>query len=260
VLKFPHPALLPSLALPLVFAMWNLPALHAQSSDNPRTFEVATIKPSNDPGVHLYLDESGVFHPTGTRLADLIKLAYDLHSRQIVGGPSWLDRDKFDLFAKPDRPGKPPLAELKIMLQRLLADRFQLALHREKRELPVYAITVAKSGAKITRNDKDPNGSFSFGAGPRVITVTNGTIADLANVLQNSGNIVDRPVVDQTGLGSARYDLTAKWTPLASPPDGADAPPEFFTAFQQQLGLKLESTKALIDVMVIDRAEKPSQN
>jgi uncharacterized protein (TIGR03435 family) len=228
-----------ALAVPLTV---SAPALHAQSKtagsatqalpsqapiseDAGPMFEVATIKPSKDDGVHLYLDDSGIFHPTGPSLSDLIKLAYDVHSRQIVGGPSWLDRENYDLFAKPDKPGKPTLAQLKVMLQKLLADRFQLVLHHEKRELPVYAITVVKSGAKLTRNDRDPNGNPAFGAGPRVITMTNGTMADLANGMQRSGNILDRPVVDQTGLGTARYDLIAKWTPLSSQASARETEP-----------------------------------
>jgi uncharacterized protein (TIGR03435 family) len=238
------------------------------SADAASVFEVATIKPSKDDGVHLYLDASGVFHPTGPSLGDLIKLAYDVHSRQIVGGPPWLDREKYDLFAKPDRPGKPTLAHLKQMLQKLLADRFQLSLHHEERELSVYAIRIGKSGAKLSQNDNDPDGNLSYSAGPRMVSLTNGTMADLANGLQRSGNILDRPVVDQTGLGSARYDLMVRWTPLGSQAeagggerrgDDAGSPPDLFTAFQQ-LGLKLESTKALVDVLVIDHAEKPSQN
>jgi uncharacterized protein (TIGR03435 family) len=265
------PNWLTALAFPLALAMWNAPTLRAQSKDTDRgaVFEVSTIKPSSDPGVHLYLDDSGLFHPTGPTLGDLIKLAYDVHSRQIVGAPSWLDSEKWDLFAKPDKPGKPSLAQLKGMLQKLLADRFQLALHHEKRDLPVYAITVEKSGAKLTRNDSDPNGNPTYSAGPRVVTMTNGTLADLANGLQRSGNILDRPVVDQTGLGSARYDLIVKWTPLAAQTqvggtearvDNGDAPPDLFTAFQQQLGLKFVSTKAPVDVLVIDHVEKPSAN
>jgi uncharacterized protein (TIGR03435 family) len=239
------------------------------SADAAAVFEVVTIKPSKDEGVHLYLDPSGVFHPTGPTLSDLIKLAYDVHSRQIIGGPSWLDREKYDLSAKPDKPGRPNLAQLKVMLQKLLADRFQLALHREKRELSVYAITVAKSGAKLTPNDNDPNGNPAYSAGPRVVSMTNGSMADLANGLERSGNILDRPVVDQTGLGSARYDLIVKWTPLTSQAqaggtepqgDNGDATPDLFTAFQQQLGLRLESTKASVEVLVIDHVEKPSEN
>jgi uncharacterized protein (TIGR03435 family) len=239
----------------------------ATPMDAGSVFEVVTIKPSQDEGVHLYLDPSGLFHPTGPSLSDLIKLAYDVHARQIVGGPSWLDREKYDLSAKPDRPGKPTLPQLKMMLRKLLADRFQLSLHHEQRELSVYAITVVKSGAKLTPNDNDPNGNPSYSAGPRVVSLTNGTIADLANGLQRSGNILDRPVVDQTGLGSARYDLIVKWTPLTQAQaggerraDDADPPPDLFTAFQQQLGLKLISARAPVDVLVIDHVEKPSEN
>jgi uncharacterized protein (TIGR03435 family) len=265
----PHPLKLARATSETAWAIPDPPPPTPMSADAGAVFEVVTIKPSKDDGVHLYLDASGVFHPTGPSLSDLIKLAYDVHSRQIVGGPSWLDREKYDLFAKPDKPGKPTLAQLKVMLQKLLADRYQLSLHHEKRELSVYAITVGKSESKLTRNDNDPNGNSSFSAGPRVVSLTNGTMADLANGLQRSGNIFDRPVVDQTGLGSARYDLIVKWTPLASQAqvgggerraDDADSPPDLFTAFRQQLGLKLVSTKAPVDVLVIDHVEKPSEN
>jgi uncharacterized protein (TIGR03435 family) len=145
------------------------------------------------------------------------------------------------------------------MLQKLLADRFHLTLHREKRELPVYAIAVAKSGPRVTRNENDPDGLPRFSAGPRVLSMTNGTMADLADVLQSSA-IVDRPVVDQTGLGSARYDFIVRWTPLSPEASPAGGPPDLFTAFQEQLGLKLESANSPVDVLVIDRVEKPSAN
>ena len=122
----------------------------------------------------------------------------------------------------------------------------------------------------MTKNDNDPNGLPAFGGGPRGLVVRNSTIAEWAAMLQ--GNVVDLPVVDQTGLGSNRYDFILKWTPdqaqlqlanpgaLAPAADNPDAPPDLFTAFEQQLGLKLVSTKAPVDVLVIDRAEKPSEN
>jgi uncharacterized protein (TIGR03435 family) len=85
--------------------------------------------------------------------------------------------------------------------------------------MPVYAITVAKSGPKLTDNDSDPNGRYSFGVGPRSLNFRNATMADFASILQASGGILDRPVVDQTGLGSAKYDFMLNWTP-----DGASVP------------------------------------
>ena len=149
-----------------------------------------------------------------------------------------------------------------------MADRFELTFHHDNRELPVYAITVAKSGAKLIENNSDPNGQPGFSVGPRTLQLTNATMTDFARILMAS--VADRPVVDQTGLGSKRYDLALKWTPDAPPsqpgsateraPDSAGAPPDFFTAFQEQLGLKLGATKAPVDVFVIDSVNEPSAN
>jgi uncharacterized protein (TIGR03435 family) len=156
------------------------------------------------------------------------------------------------------------------MVQKLLKERFELTFHNEKKELSVYAITVAKTGPKLTKNDSGGN-LPGFGPGRGNFLVRNSTIAEFASVLQ--ANILEQPVVDQTGLGTTRYDFTLKWTPdpsqsqiggpapaPAPAADGADVPPDIFAAFQQQLGLKLESTKAPVDVMVIDHLEKPSEN
>ncbi|MBZ5634637.1 MAG: TIGR03435 family protein [Acidobacteriia bacterium] len=237
-------------------------------------FEVATIKPSDParPGKLFTVRGQDVI-TINTTLSDLITMAYDLHLRQVTGGPAWLESDKYDITGKPEVPGQPNVAQIKIMIQKLLADRFQLKFHREKKELSVYAITVGKTGAKLTASQSDPNslpGLFFGRAAPSGMSfnVRNATIAEVAGVLQ--GSVLDKPVVDQTGL-SEKYDFTLKFTPdpgqmagLGGPPppatDSLDAPPDIFAAFQQQLGLKLESTKAPADVMVIDKVEKPSAN
>jgi uncharacterized protein (TIGR03435 family) len=236
-------------------------------------FEVATIKPARPEGRFSLLvnPHHGLLTTTQTSVSDLIKCASDLHPRQITKGPAWLESEKFDITAKPDTPGLPNGAQLKMMVQKLLTERFQLTFHREKRELSVYAITVSKTGAKLTKSES-PLNLPGFAGGPRNFLVRNATMEEFAHVLQ--GNILEQPVVDQTGLGATRYDFTLKWTPDATqsgfgggpapapPPlaDGADAPPDIFAAFQQQLGLKLESTKAPVDVLVINRLEKPSDN
>jgi uncharacterized protein (TIGR03435 family) len=235
------------------------------------TFEVATIKPTKE-GTHFSIHPtgSGELVATDVSLAYLIKFAYEVHPSQITNGPAWLDTDKYDLTAKPDIEGQPSLKQMRAMVQKLLADRFQLAFHREKIELPAYAVTVAKGGPKLTRNDANPDGNPGYGGGPAGMRVLNSTIAEFISFILNDS--VGLPVVDQTGLGSARYNFTLKWTPDASPTqhggpaagappaDNADAPPDIFAAMQQQLGLKLESTKSLMDVMVIDHVEKPSPN
>ncbi|MCU1334942.1 MAG: hypothetical protein JWO19_523 [Bryobacterales bacterium] len=234
-------------------------------------FEVATIKPARPDGrFSLLVNRSGLLTTTGTTVSDLIKFAYDLHPRQITRGPSWLESEKFDVTAKPDTAGIPNPKQLKMMVQKLLKERFQLTFHSEKKELSVYAITVSRTGAKLTKNESGGN-LPGYGGGPRAFNVRNSTIAEFASILQS--NILEQPVVDQTGLGSTRYDFILKWTPDPSqsqiggpapvaPPaaEGADPPPDIFTAFQQQLGLKLENTKAPVDVIAIDRVEKPSEN
>jgi uncharacterized protein (TIGR03435 family) len=196
----------------------------------------------------------------------VIQFAYSVRRPQISGGPSWLESERFDIVGKPDMEGTPNMSQVRGMLEKLLADRLQLSLHHEAKELPVYALTVAKGGLKLTEDTSDPNGlpMFLGSGGLQGRSVRNATMAQFASDLQ-----VGRPVVDQTGLGAKKYDFTLKWKPDAPPinPAGAapaadtlDAPPDIFAAIQQQLGLKLESTKAQVDVIVIDHVEKPSAN
>jgi uncharacterized protein (TIGR03435 family) len=251
-----------------------LPPPQIMPADAKPSFEVSTIKPAKPGrGFSLLVNRSGMMNTTSTSLSDLIKFAYDLHPRQITKGPAWLETEKFDITAKPDTPGIPNGTQLKAMVQKMLAERFELAFHREKKELSVYAITVAKGGPKLAKSES-PGNLPGFGMPPGRLMVRNATMAQLANVMQ--ANLLEQPVVDQTGLGEARYDFTLQYTPDASqraqlaalgpgaapppPANDPDAPPDLFTAFQQQLGLKLESTKAPVDVLVIDKAEKPGEN
>jgi uncharacterized protein (TIGR03435 family) len=247
------------------------PPVRMALNANP-AFEVATIRPSDPARREQIITLRGAeVITTNVTLHDLINLAYWLHPKQLTGGPAWTESDKFDMTGKPDAPGQPNVDQMKIMIQKLLADRFQLKFHFEKRELPAYAIGIAKTGAKITRSQDDPKGlpGFYFGrsASGTTLTFRNSPMSQVTAILQN---FLDKPVVDQSGL-SERYDFTATFTldaaqavRLGSPPppaaDNPDAAPDVFTAFQQQLGLKLESTKAPVDVMVIDKVEKPSEN
>jgi len=248
------------------------PPAKLMPTDATPEFEVATVKPSKpEERFSLLVNRSGMLNTTNTSVSDLIKFAYDLHPRQIKG-PAWIETEKFDVTGKPDVQGMPNGKQLKSMVQKLLADRFQLTFHREKKELSVYTIAMAKNGAKIAKSESNPLNLPGFGGGPRGLNVRNATMAEFASMLQ--ANILDQPVVDQTGFGATRYDFSLKWTPdaaqlsqlggpgLNAQPavDNPDAPPDLFTAFQQQLGLKLESTKAPVDVLVIDRVEKPSAN
>ncbi len=229
-------------------------------------FEVATIKPSNPEvrGQSILVGRGGgnMFTTTNTTLNDLITFAWDLHARQIVNGPSWLESERFDVTAKPEQPGIPNATQLRAMEQKLITERFGLVFHKEKRDLSAYVITVVKSGHKLTKNDSGGILPGFGGRGPGAIGVRNTTMTEFASFLQ--GRLFDRPVVDQTGL-SGKFDFQLEWRPdqLTGQPGGTPLPPEvearsdIFNAFQEQLGLKLESTKAPVEVYVIDKVQKP---
>jgi uncharacterized protein (TIGR03435 family) len=243
----------------------------AMAANAPLTFEVATIKPSK-PGAQgkaITMRGPHEFVTINTSLNDLITFAYGIHVKQISGGPAWLDSELYDITAKPEAEGLPNRKQLEGMMQKLLADRFQLAFHREKKDLSVYAITAGKTGPKLTKSEGDPNGLPGLGfRGLGQLFANNANMKDFADLLQ--GMVLDRPVVDQTGL-AGRWDFTLNWTPdefqfaglgvkVPPPSEKPDAPPDLFTAVQQQLGLKLEGAKAPVEILVIDKVEKPSAN
>jgi uncharacterized protein (TIGR03435 family) len=239
-------------------------------------FEVATIKPSdpNRPGWGIGINPSGMINTINTTLADLIKFCYDLHPKQVVNAPAWMDTDKFDVTAKPDTPGMASLPQMRAMMQQLLVDRFGLKFHDDKRELQAYAITVAKGGEKVKKEENIKLPLPGFGGIPqRGFTVRNATIAEFASVMM--AQFMDLPVVDQTSLGDTRYSFTLKFTPdpgmrpfggAGAPPQGqpptpdADAPPDVYAAMEQQLGLRMQKTRTNVPVMVIDKVDKPSDN
>lgn len=234
-------------------------------------FEVATIKPSvpNRPGKLFSIRGTEVI-TINTTLDDLLVFAYGVHPRQVVGAPSWAESDKFDINGKPEGGGLPNLNQFKVMIQKLLTDRFHLAFHHDKKELTVYALTVGKNGAKLTKSESTGTVPALLFRGLGNLPARNATMEEFAGVMQ--GAVLDRPVVDQTGL-KGRFDFQLLWTPdetqfaalrgpgpLPAPPEGAETQPDLFTAIQQQLGLKLESTKAQTDVLVVDKVERPSEN
>jgi len=254
-------------------AAWPIPTppppLKPMAADANPTFEVATIKPSSpDEQGKIFTVRGRRFVTVNTTLADLLTFGYGIHVRQIVNGPDWLNTTKFDLNAEPDGEGQPNDKQWKSMIAKLVADRFKLASHHEKRDLSVYALVVAKGGPKLAASTGDPNGlpgMFFRGFGD--LPVRNANMQDFAGLLQSA--VLDRPVVDQTGL-AGRFDFALKWTPdetqfasfgprPATPAGESDAP-DLFTAMQQQLGLKLDAVKAPTEVMVIDHVEKPSPN
>ena len=237
------------------------PAPRSMPADATLAFEVSTIKPAApDRGLSIHVNPSGLLTTTNSSLLELIKYAYDLNPKQITGGPRWVEDEKFDITDKTETAGSPSAKQLKAMIRRLLAERFGLTSHSEEKELGVYAIRQSKDGAKIAEETSLPAGLPEFaGSGPRGLNAKNATIADFAGLLQ--ALVLDRPVVDQTGLGSKRFNFILRWTPASLAADAAaDAPPDLFLAVQRQLGLTLESAKAPVKVMVIDKVERPGEN
>ncbi|HTH54234.1 MAG TPA: M56 family metallopeptidase [Edaphobacter sp.] len=253
---------------------WTIPEPPAKippmAADANPSFEVATIKPSdpNSKGKG-FGGPPRHFQTHNTTLNDLIMFIYGVNTKQIIGAPSWSETDKFDITTgQPDVPGSPNQEQVKIMMRKLLETRFGLKFHKDKKELSAYVLGVAKDGPKLTKSTGDPNNppAFFFTKFGH-LTVRNATMDDFANGMQ--GAVFDRPVVNHTGL-EGRWDCTLKWTPDDTqfqvfgakivPDESADAPPPVFTAIQEQIGLKLDAAKTMVDVMVLDHVEKPSEN
>jgi uncharacterized protein (TIGR03435 family) len=193
-------------------------------------------------------------------MSDLLKFSYGLQQSQIAKTQDWVNAESYDISAVPDGEGEPSIKQWEWMIQKLMADRFQLKFHFEKQEQAVYVLTVAKTGPKLTRSESDPSvpGGMGFGP-PGNFGATNQTMVDIAEALGQG--VLNRPVKDQTGL-TGRFNLRLTWTPdgLATATENPNGLPDFFTAIQEQLGLKLVSTKAAVDVIVIDHVERPSAN
>lgn len=229
------------------------------AADAHPAYEVATIKPS-DPA-----DNSAGFHSEGRRLFaenepmdQLIAFAYQVHPKQIVDGPDWFSKDRWDVKGVPDIAGAPNEQQMREMMQKLLAERFGLKFHRAKRELSIFAITVAKGGSKLAASKSDPNSLLDQTGSDNGVEhdwrFTNNSIADFAEDMQY---FLDRPVVDETGL-KGKFDFKLKWSTNDAPNNDPNAPPGLLTAVQEQLGLKIEATKGPADVLVIDHVERPS--
>lgn len=233
------------------------------------SFEVSTVKPSKPdaPGKLFVVEPGGKFRTLNFSLGEMISTAYGVQAKQVIGAPDWVWSEKFDVEATPDTPGMPSRTQLMNEVQKLMTDRFQLKFHRDKREMSALLLTVAKGGAKLKTSDNPAGLPGLFFGGVGVLNVSNAHIVEFTGLMQQA--VLDRPIVDQTGL-TGKYDFTLKWTPdeaqmaqmgmKAAPSEAADAPPNLFTAMQEQLGLKLESGKAPVEVLVLDKVEQPSAN
>jgi len=265
--------------------------LAAQSAPALLTFDVASIKPTapETRGTSLQFQPPNGLRVSNAPLLMLITFAYDVREFQVTGGPGWVGSDRFDLLAKAERAAggddiptdfrkmsdaqrEAKAKEMRERVRALLTDRFQLKVHKETKEGSVYALVVAKNGSKLQEGKESADGQQGMRSNRGELT---GMLASIPMVVNFLSGQLGRPVIDKTDL-KGKYDFKMKWVPdmgsgggpmepknpgggegpPASTPDG----PTLFTALQEQLGLKLESQKGPIEMIVIDRVEKPSEN
>jgi uncharacterized protein (TIGR03435 family) len=227
-------------------------AVWAQTAPVPR-FEVVSVKPSlAESGNSGITTRRGTLKASNVSLKRCIIGAYGIGPHQVVGGPAWLDSDRFEIDARADKSVNRD-DTLMLMLQGVLADRFQLTLHRETRTVSAFLLEVARNGPKLQKTADDGDSSTNSRHGG--LDARNTDMDLFAKVLARN---VELPVVNRTGL-PGRFDFKLEWTP-----DGdrqkPDSAPSIFTALEEQLGLRLRTAKAPVDVVVIDRAEKPGPN
>jgi uncharacterized protein (TIGR03435 family) len=252
----------------------DLPAPPAAASTSSASsaapsYEVVSIKPHKQgDGSSSWRSTEDGFSAQGASLMGLIFSAYNLTMPdQIVGLPSWGDSNDFDIDAKMDERTTAALQKLprderwKVecsMMRDVLADRFQLKIHKETRDLPIYNLVIAKTGSKLKETPKDKNTGYSVRSGK-----ISGDGIPFDSLIMNLSGQVGRIVVNKTGL-TGDYAIELNWQPdpmqAGAGPANADALPDLFTALQEQAGLKLEPAKGQVDVYVIDHIEKPSEN
>jgi bla regulator protein blaR1 len=283
------------------FSAYAIAQEQSQGAANGPVYEVASIKPYTPDGpmprIMIRTKPDG-FTASGVTLHMLIRQAYDVEDNQILNAPAWADSEQYEVDTKMDPADVEALDQMtpqdaakarEHMMQALLADRFHLTLHREKRDLPVFALVVAKGGPKL--HEAKPGDTYANGlqgpdggSGAGLMRMGMGELICQGVPVENLARVLsDRlghHVVDKTGL-TGKYDFTLKWAPGegespmfrgaggpgpgAGPggpqPAPADASaPSLYTALQEQLGLKLDSQKAPVEVLVIDHAEKPTAN
>jgi uncharacterized protein (TIGR03435 family) len=268
------------------------------------SFEVASIK-ANHSGTN-FIRTGGPdvsrFQASNISAKMLVTFAYDMRDFQVSGGPAWINSDKFDINAKVEDslaqqmqklPRLQQQDQMRLLVRSLLADRFGLEVSHETKDLPIYALVIAKGGSKLKESappdaqdnptpspaapgpggapPTPPRGGFrmSMGRGGEAVLTSSG--ASIASLLSLLSQQVGRQIVDQTGL-KGEYDISLQWTSdmglgggvLPVTPDASGANDaggtSIFTALQDQLGLRLESAKGPVDTIVIDHIEEPSEN
>jgi bla regulator protein blaR1 len=250
--------------------------LAAAAAQTPDTFEVASIKPG-DPlanGMSINYPPGGGIRMENCTLKMMVGFAWGLRDFQLSGGTGWIESERYHVLAKgaplegpadfrnmTDKQREVNAAVIRARLRQLLQERFHLEVHTETKELPIYALVVTKGGSKMKPNtspDGSPAGTMING---RRLEATRIAMDQLAQTLSG---MMRRTVRNETGL-EGLFDLKLEWTPDAAPgapdkPAETATGPTLLTALQEQLGLKLESKKGPVEILVIDRAERPTEN
>ena len=265
------------------------PPIPPMAADADPSFEVATIKPNNSGATQLQglVIHGRTFMTRASSVEDLISFAYSVQKKQIVNAPDWINTERYDIEAVPDAPGTPNTEQVRVMIRKLLTDRFKLTFHKDERDLPAYVLTVAKSGEKLTPTrlkGQLPGLGFRPDKGGLTLLVRNAAIPDFTGFLQVL--VLDRPVVDRTGL-TGKYDFSCTFTPddsefgghpprmpgatptaqsaasgeaVAESTTAAPSAPNLFEAMEQDLGLKLSAEKTSVPVIAVDHVDHPSPN
>jgi uncharacterized protein (TIGR03435 family) len=247
--------------------LWGLSFTVARAQSSQPRFELVSIKRNiSGPSVSPVTAAGDRFTTKAANLIFVLQYAYQrsdgtkLRYSDIIGGPEWANSDAFDIQAKAE--GAPPSQDqMRLMVQALLADRFKLKAHIEKRELPVYELVVVNSGPKLKPADLQSSGKRQLiglpspsGSLTLKMTNTRTSLSTLSSMLQSYAG---RPIIDKTGL-EGQFDVSLQFAPETLPADPSDA--SLFTAVQEQLGLKLEPAKGQVEVLLIDSVERPSDN
>jgi uncharacterized protein (TIGR03435 family) len=253
--------------LPLVFSAWAL----GQNTAAVQAFDAASVRPGAPDDVRGSTFEfpPGGLKVTNGTLIGIIESAFEVRDFQILGAPGWAKSDRYNIVARSaSGDGSVEISATRRKLQTLLSQRFQLKAHHETRDLPIYVLTTAKAGSKL----KEENASNTPAGIHWTCGQMTGTRTSMANLTTYLSRELGRPVLDRTGL-LGHYDFHVDWTPDSGPcagsaPDDAGpravvsplSGPSLFTALREELGLKLESTKGPVEVIVIDSVEKPDHN
>ena len=269
-----------SAALVLLSAIGSTSATDAQAPDSHPTFEVAAVKREAGivSGMTFAARPGGTLTVINNELTNVIDNAYGIRRYQLIGGPDWINSDRYNIQAKAS--GDVRRDELMLMLRSLLDDRFKLRVHRETRAMPIYVMTTTKGGLKVPPARDGSCMAFNPRNPPRPSPGQPGTpLCGNNHITQNTWNatsigmpdaaaalvgVLGRNVVDKTGV-SGKFDIHLQWTPDRAPA-GADSVAaeasavSLFTALEEQLGLKVESSRGLVDVLVIDHVERPDDD